>query len=105
MQATSALDTITEQSIQEALSALGAQMTVLVIAHRLSTIKHADQIVVLDNGVVAEKGTHEELLSLNQIYAKLWNMQIKSTVGSSSSSALMASSSSTALKELDEITL
>ena len=78
-EATSALDTLTENSVQLALNELGNKKTVVVIAHRLSTIKHADQIVVLDNGIVIECGTHDELLKdANSHYSQLWNMQIKS---------------------------
>lgn len=82
-EATSALDTITENSIQEALLALGSQRTVLIIAHRLSTVKHADQIIVMDRGRVAELGTHEALLEKpDSIYNHMWQMQ---TSGNSSS--------------------
>ncbi len=76
MQATSALDTITENSVQEAIVALGANRTVLIIAHRLSTIKHADQIVVLDDGRVKEVGSHDELLAdPGSAYSHMWSMQ------------------------------
>ena len=61
-QATSALDTETEHSVQESLQILGKHRTLIVIAHRLSTIQDADCICVLENGVLAESGTHEELL-------------------------------------------
>lgn len=84
-EATSSLDTVTEHSVQEALTALGRNRTLIIVAHRLSTIRHADKIIVLDGttGKIAESGSHEELLSLghadgNGIYAKLWNMQKKS---------------------------
>ena len=78
-EATSALDTVTEASIQEALNTLSRNRTVVVIAHRLSTIKHADQIVVLDHGKVAEVGGHEDLLERQDgLYAKMWNMQLRS---------------------------
>lgn len=78
-EATSALDTVTEHSIQEALNALGKHRTLLVIAHRLSTIKNADQIVVLDEGHIVERGTHNQLLRLDGHYATLWNMQVRSS--------------------------
>ena len=81
-EATSALDTITEQSVQEALHRLGSDRTVLVIAHRLGTIKNADQIIVLKDGLIHEKGTHNELLSKGGQYADMWNMQLDSTKGS-----------------------
>ncbi|MFJ9154066.1 ABC transporter ATP-binding protein [Streptomyces sp. NPDC102270] len=70
-EATSALDTRTEHAVQEAIDALSANRTTLTIAHRLSTIRNADQIVVLDSGRVAERGTHEELLEKEGRYAEL----------------------------------
>lgn len=70
-EATSALDTRTEAAVQEAIDALSANRTTLTIAHRLSTVRDADQIVVLDSGRVAERGTHEELLELEGRYAAL----------------------------------
>jgi ATP-binding cassette subfamily B protein len=70
-EATSALDTRTEHAVQEAVDALSANRTTLTIAHRLSTIRGADQIVVLDSGRVAERGTHEELLRRGGRYAAL----------------------------------
>ncbi|MFF1303236.1 ABC transporter ATP-binding protein [Streptomyces sp. NPDC058307] len=70
-EATSALDTRTEHAVQEAIDALSANRTTLTIAHRLSTIRNADQIVVLDSGQVAERGTHEELLEKEGRYAEL----------------------------------
>ena len=83
-EATSALDTITEKSVQEALDRLGNQRTVLVIAHRLGTIRNADNILVLKDGVVAEEGTHDELLELDGVYAEMWNMQLNSVSRSDS---------------------
>jgi len=81
-EATSALDTLTENSIQEALTTLGKNRTVVVIAHRLSTIARADQIIVLKEGLVAERGTHEELLrDKGGEYAALWDMQTKASSG------------------------
>ncbi len=70
-EATSALDTRTEHAVQEAIDALSANRTTLTIAHRLSTIRGADQIVVLDSGQVAERGTHDELLERDGRYAAL----------------------------------
>ena len=87
--ATSALDTITENSIQEALLTLGRNRTVLVIAHRLSTVKHANQIVVMDAGRVVEVGSHEQLLSNpNSVYSHMWDMQSHSTAGVGSSGSV-----------------
>ncbi len=75
-EATSALDTETEADIQDSLHGLGAGRTVITIAHRLSTIAHADQIVVLENGLIAERGTHDDLLSRDGRYAALWHRQL-----------------------------
>lgn len=72
-EATSALDTQTEQAVQEAIDAVAAGRTTITIAHRLSTIAGADEIIVLDHGSVAERGTHEELLALGGRYAALVN--------------------------------
>lgn len=74
-EATSALDTESEKLVQDALDKLMQNRTSLVIAHRLSTIKNADMICVFHEGEIVERGTHEELLALNGIYTKLYQMQ------------------------------
>jgi ATP-binding cassette subfamily B protein len=74
-EATSALDSRTEQAIQETLDRVAETRTTIMIAHRLSTIVNADQIVVLDQGRVAERGTHEQLLDDGGLYADLWYRQ------------------------------
>ncbi|MDP2495347.1 ABC transporter ATP-binding protein/permease [Shimia thalassica] len=74
-EATSALDTDTEQEIKDALARAGEGRTVITIAHRLSTIAEADEIVVLENGEVSERGSHEVLLAHEGRYAQLWNRQ------------------------------
>ncbi|HKT42766.1 MAG TPA: ATP-binding cassette domain-containing protein, partial [Rhodanobacteraceae bacterium] len=76
-EATSALDTESERLIQDALSRLMKNRTTLVIAHRLSTVEHADQIVVLDQGHVVERGTHGELLARGGKYAALYHLQFR----------------------------
>ncbi|MDA7846845.1 ABC transporter ATP-binding protein/permease [Amylibacter sp.] len=74
-EATSALDTETERNIQDSLRGLGSGRSVITIAHRLSTVVDADQIIVLEQGSIVEKGTHDELLNLNGRYAKMWHIQ------------------------------
>ena len=76
-EATSALDSISENAIQEALDHLMEGRTSIVIAHRLSTILKADKILVVDGGVIAEQGTHEELLALGGIYKDLYETQFR----------------------------
>ena len=72
-EATSALDTITEEHIQESFEELAKGRTTIIIAHRLSTVKDADRIVVIEDGLIVEEGTHEELLEKGGQYAKLYN--------------------------------
>ncbi|HEY0568883.1 MAG TPA: metal ABC transporter permease, partial [Xanthobacteraceae bacterium] len=74
-EATSALDSHTEKEIQDALERVSKNRTTLVIAHRLSTIVGADEIIVLDQGVIVERGTHYQLLAQNGLYASMWNRQ------------------------------
>jgi ATP-binding cassette, subfamily B, heavy metal transporter len=74
-EATSALDSRTEQDIQAALNAVSNRRTTLVIAHRLSTVVDADEIIVLEDGQVAERGRHAELLAKDGLYARMWALQ------------------------------
>jgi ATP-binding cassette subfamily B protein len=74
-EATSALDSRTEQDIQLALRAVSRHRTTLVIAHRLSTVVDADEIIVLDDGRVVERGTHAQLLAKGGMFARMWALQ------------------------------
>ena len=74
-EATSSLDTKTEQDINQALDLVLKDRTAVIIAHRLSTIVKADEIIVLDKGQIAERGTHQSLLAQNGVYQKMWNRQ------------------------------
>jgi ABC-type transport system involved in Fe-S cluster assembly fused permease/ATPase subunit len=74
-EATSALDSHTEKEIQDALDRVSENRTTLVIAHRLSTIVNADEIIVLEAGQIAERGTHQQLLARGGLYASMWNRQ------------------------------
>lgn len=76
-EATSALDNESEYLVQKAMESLMVNKTVIVIAHRLSTVRHADRILVLTEGKVIEEGTHQELLALNRMYARLYNTQFR----------------------------
>jgi len=75
-EATSAMDAVTEKLIQDALNALAKERTLLVIAHRFTTIRHADEIVVLDKGRIAESGTHSELVAGAGLYRKFHDLQV-----------------------------
>jgi ABC-type transport system involved in Fe-S cluster assembly fused permease/ATPase subunit len=74
-EATSALDTHTEKEIQKSLDEVSRERTTIVIAHRLSTVVNADEILVLKQGKVVERGIHHQLLSLKGEYAQMWNRQ------------------------------
>ncbi|EJF89812.1 ABCB family ABC transporter ATP-binding protein/permease [Bartonella melophagi] len=78
-EATAALDTTTEQEIQRALDIISRGRTTLIIAHRLSTIINADEILVLKNGCIIEKGSHADLLSKKGLYASMWNKQLEAS--------------------------
>lgn len=78
-EATASLDPENETLIQRAVGTLCAGKTVVVIAHRLRTIAHADKIVVLDDGRVAEEGAHDDLISANGLYRRLWDLQLQSS--------------------------
>ena len=79
-EATSSLDSESEKLVQEALEILMEGRTSIIIAHRLSTIRSADQILVLDKGVISEQGTHQELIALeNGIYKNLSNLQFSNS--------------------------
>ncbi|MFZ9971016.1 MAG: ABC transporter ATP-binding protein, partial [Bacteroidia bacterium] len=74
--ATSSIDSETEQLIQRAIEALLHNRTAIIIAHRLSTIKHADQILVLDQGRIVERGNHEQLMAHKGSYSQLYATQM-----------------------------
>lgn len=74
-EATSAVDNETEAALQRSIQRISKNRTAIVIAHRLSTVRHADRILVLENGSVVEDGTHDELIEERGVYARLWSVQ------------------------------
>ena len=75
-EATSSLDSVSEKYVKKVLDDMAAKgKTVIIIAHRLSTVRHADNIVVLEQGNLVESGTHDDLLKNNGVYSRLWNEQ------------------------------
>jgi len=89
-EATSALDSESEALVQQALWELMEGRTALVVAHRLSTVARMDQLVVLDRGQIAEKGTHQDLLRLDGIYARLWQHQSGGFLDDNTTTAVLA---------------
>ena len=77
-EATASVDVETEAKIQQAIQELAGSRTILVIAHRLSTVKRADRILVIEEGLVSESGTHEELIAQDGLYRQLCDVQFKS---------------------------
>ncbi len=78
-EATSAVDNETEAALQRSIRRISKDRSTLIIAHRLSTVRNADSIVVLDDGKIVESGTHDELVSVNGLYSRLWNVQTGET--------------------------
>ena len=74
-EATSAVDNETEAALQRSIQRISQGRTAIVIAHRLSTVRHADRILVLENGAVVEDGTHDNLVARGGVYARLWSVQ------------------------------
>ncbi|KAJ8956256.1 hypothetical protein NQ318_014990 [Aromia moschata] len=91
-EATSALDTQTERNIQDSLTQMCANRTTIIVAHRLSTIIHADEILVVQEGEIVERGRHEHLIGQEGIYANMWRQQLESRENSSAESSLEKSS-------------
>ena len=78
-EATSAVDNETEAALQRSIERISRDRTTIVIAHRLSTVRHANRILVLEEGRVVEDGRHEDLLDHNGVYARLWSVQTGET--------------------------
>ncbi|KAI4490941.1 hypothetical protein M0802_010615 [Mischocyttarus mexicanus] len=97
-EATSSLDTHTERNIQTALYRVCANRTTIIIAHRLSTIIHADEILVLKDGEIVERGRHEELISYDGVYHSMWQEQLKNNTEVNQGGELVPVSSETELK-------
>jgi len=99
-EATSSLDTETERHIQTAIESVSKQRTSMIIAHRLSTIMSCEQILVLDQGRIVERGTHADLLQLQARYANLWNSQVQAAT--SSTTAVQPDSSPAKAEEINQ---
>ena len=93
-EATSALDSRTEKEIQQALNDVSKNQTTVMIAHRLSTIVHADEIIVLANGEVTERGTHQDLMLNRGLYYAMWQRQSSGSAGDSSATGALPSDAS-----------
>ena len=93
-EATSALDSRTEKEIQQALNEVSENQTTLMIAHRLSTVVHADEIIVLADGEVTERGTHQDLMLKRGLYYAMWQRQSSVSVSNSSSTGALPSDAS-----------
>ena len=89
-EATSALDSRTEKDIQQALDEVSENQTTLMIAHRLSTIIHADEIIVLSDGEVVERGTHQDLMRQQGLYNAMWQRQSAGFVDTTSTTSTSA---------------
>ncbi|XP_076254265.1 ATP-binding cassette sub-family B member 6-like [Rhynchophorus ferrugineus] len=98
-EATSALDTQTERNIQDSLNRMCADRTTIIVAHRLSTIIHADEILVLKNGEIVERGKHEHLIGQEGIYAKMWKQQLENNKDTSSAETSLEQSTASGINQ------